>query len=88
MMFIYSQIRKTSNEVVVMDVEDTDVIVSSCYAEHILPGVLGIKRKKSTFDAKELVSAEMAAVIVRFHVMTGCDSISSFFGKGTVKHYI
>ena len=81
--FIISQIRKSSSDTtVVIDAEDTDVIVASSYVSNILPGTLGIKRKKAIFDAKCLTTAEMSKVIIRFHVMTGCDSISSFFGKG------
>jgi len=83
MFFIYSQIRKSSSDTtVVIDAEDTDVIVASSYVSNILPGTLGIKRKKAIFDAKCLTTPEMSKVIIRFHVMTGCDSISSFFGKG------
>ena len=32
--------------------------------------------------AKKLCDDEMAKIIVRLHVMTGCDSVSSFFGIG------
>ena len=81
MFFTYAQVRKSSNADVVIDAEDTDVIVASSYASNILPGTLGIKRKKGIFDAKSLTAQEMANVIIRFHVMTWCDSIWSFFGK-------
>ena len=41
-----------------------------------------MKRKKNLFDCSQLCDEEMASIAVRLHVMTGCDSISSFFGKG------
>ena len=67
---------------VVVDAEDTDVIVASAYATTVLPGDLGLKRKKSIFDCKQLTSVDMANIIIPLHIMTGCDSISSFFGIG------
>ena len=81
--FIYSQIR-TSGETspVVIDAEDTDVLVTSAYVSFKVSGCLYIKRKKGIFDCAALCDEEMASIAVRFHVMTGCDSISSFFGRG------
>ena len=91
MFFTYAQVRKSSNVDVVIDAEDTDLIVASSHASSILPGTLGIKRKKGIFDVKSLTTQETEKVIIRFHVMTGCDSISSFFGKGEtstgLKHF-
>ena len=87
MFYIYSQIRKSSNVDVVIDAEDTDVVVSCSYVSSILPGTIGIKRKKGIFNAKCLTTQEMAKSIIRFHVMTGCDSISSFFGQGKQKSF-
>ena len=71
MFFIYAQVRKSSNVDVVIDAEDTDVIVASSYASNILlPGTLGIKKKKGIFDAKALTTQEMTNVSIWFHVMT------------------
>ena len=84
MLYIYHKIRMRDTQTpVVIDAEDTDVVVASAYSTTILPGTLGLKRKKSIFNGKELASVEMANIIVRFHIMTGCDSISSFFSEGT-----
>ena len=59
MFFIYSQIRKSSSDTtVVIDAEDTDVIVASSYVSNILPGTLGIKRKKAIIDVKCLTTPE------------------------------
>ena len=34
------------------------------------------------FDCSQFCDEEMASIAVRLHIMTRCDSISSFFGKG------
>ena len=44
---IYSQIRKSGvTDAIVIDAEDTDVIVLSAHGSHKIAGMLGIKRKK------------------------------------------
>ena len=55
--------------------EDANVVVLCAYASLIIPGPLAIKRKKGC-------SAEMKNVIVPLHIVTDCDTISSFFGVG------
>ena len=67
---------------VVIDSEDTDVVALSAYAGLKDIGDLAIRRKKGIFDCKKLCNPEMAEIVVRLHVMTGCDSVSSFFGIG------
>ena len=67
---------------VVIDSEDTDVYVQASYVSNVLPGNLLIKHKNSLFSCKELVSREISKVIIPFHILTGCDHTSGFFGKG------
>ena len=81
--FIYSQLRKMGHtETVVIDSEDTDVVVLSARVSHEIEGVLGIRKKNTIFDCSKLCSKEMSNVIVQLHVATGCDSISAFYGHG------
>ena len=83
MFYIYTELRKDGNtEPVVIDSEDMDVVVLSAYASSKVDGDLMIKRKKGIFDSRRLCDEEMKKVIIRFHVMTGCDTVSSFYGIG------
>ena len=43
---------------------------------------LGIRKKKSTFNCKQLCGPDLALVIIQIHVLTGADVTSGFFGKG------
>ena len=88
MLFLYSRIREyDQTKPVLIDSEDTDVVVMCAYAASIINGELAIRRKRNNFSAKELCSKEMSKIIVPLHVMTGCDVTSSFFGvdKRTVE---
>ena len=66
---------------IIIDAEDTDVIVLSSLVSHTESGVLGIRRKKSSFYCNELCSPELTSIIVQLHVLTGPDSTSGFFGR-------
>ena len=66
--FIYAQLRKMGRqETVVIDAEDTDVVVLSARVSHEIQGLLGIRRKKEVFDCHHLCSAEMSKIIVQLH---------------------
>jgi len=69
-------------EDIVIDAEDTDVIVLCAYAAHRVEGSLGLKRHGSNYDCKKLLTEEIANVIIPLHANTGADAISSFFGQG------
>ncbi len=69
-------------ETVVIDAEDTDVVVLSARVSHEVQGLLGIRRKKEVFDCYHLCSEEMSKNVVQLHVNTGADAISGFFGHG------
>ena len=81
--YIYCQLRKSKiTETVVIDAEDTDVVVLAARVSHQIEGVLGIKRKQIVFDCSKLCTEETSRIIVQLHVATGADSISGFFGHG------
>ena len=70
--YIYSQIRKSGvTDAIVIDAEDTDVIVLAVHVSHKIEGILGIKRKISIFDFKLLCSESDAKIIVPLHIHTG-----------------
>ena len=83
LLYVYSQLRKNGiNDAVVIDAEDTDVIVLAAYVSHQINGQLGIKRKGDIFDCKSSCSKEVAKIIVPLHIHTGADAVSGFYGHG------
>ena len=83
LLYIYSQLRKSGVEdAVVIDAEDTDVMVLAAYVAHQIKGTLCIKRKRVIYDCKILCRSDVADVIVPFHIHTGADAVSSFYGHG------
>jgi hypothetical protein len=83
LLFIYSQMKNTNtDDIIVIDAEDTDVVVLCAYAAHRINGTLGLKRKTAIYDCKELCSKEISDVIIPLHVNSGADAISSFYGHG------
>eukprot|EP00794_Sanderia_malayensis_P017851 gene17851-19634_t len=81
--FLYSQIRKQDAVVpVVIDAEDTDVLVLAAHVAHKVNGILGLKRKKEIYDCKQLCTEEVSKIIVPLHIHTGADAVSGFFGHG------
>jgi len=73
---------------VIIDATDTDVYITAAYISHQLPGMLHIKKKQKTILYHSLVSEDMAKCIVQLHFITGCDSNSSFYGKGKYHWYM
>ena len=69
---------------IIIDAEDTDVVAQSSRVSNEIDGILGIRKKKATYDCKQLCSPEVASVIVQIHVLTGADATSAFFGKGKI----
>ena len=83
LLYIYSQLRKNGiNDAVVIDAEDTDVIVLAAYVAHQTNGDLGVKKKGDIFDCKSLCSKEVAEIIVPLHIHTRADAVSGFHGHG------
>ena len=70
--FIYSLLRRSGvSDAVVIDAEDTDVVVLASYVVHQVDGPLGLKRKNNIFDCSALLHKDTADVIISFHVHTG-----------------
>ena len=67
----------------VIDAEDTDVVVLAAKVAHETPGDLGIKHKKKTMDCKKLCSSDRA-IEVPLHCHSGCDFTSGFYGYGKI----
>ena len=88
MLLLHSRIREHDQTTpVLIDSEDTDVVVMCVYALSIINGELAIRRKRNNFGAKDLISKEMSKIIVPLHFMTDCDLTSRFnirVGKRTV----
>ena len=83
LLYIYLQLRKKGDQSpVVIDAEDTDVVVLAAYVAHTTDGILGIRRKKIVIDCRKLCLPEVAQVLIPLHLFTGADSVSGFFGHG------
>ena len=82
----YSIVRDNGdNDDVVIDSEDSDVCVQASYVSKKLPGTLLIKNKNGLFKCKDMVSSEIAEVIIALYELTGSDHNSGFFGHGKKK---
>ena len=80
LLYIYSQLRNYGVEdAVVIDADDTDVMVLAAYVALQIKGTLCIKKGH---DCKTLCKSDVANVIVPFHIHTGADAVSSFYGHG------
>ena len=78
----YAKLRESYNGTVITDSEDTDVYVQTTYFAHDLLGDLFIKNKNTLFKCSDLVSSNIANVLIPFHVITRCDHTSGFYGCG------
>ena len=79
-MILYSRIRQYDQTTPLMiDAEDTDVVVMCANAASIINDKLSIRDKRNNFSSKE-----MSKIIVPLHVTTGCDVTLSFFGVGKI----
>ena len=83
MFYIANAIRGSDDaNAIIIDAEDTDVLVLSSYVSNRQEGILGFKRKKSVFDSRKLCSMEFSSNIVKLYELLGSDSLSAFFGRG------
>jgi len=74
MFTVYSVLRSSGYaNPVIIDTEDTDNYVQAAYVAHQTSGLLCLKRKHQLINAQNLCNAEMSAVIIQLHVLTGCD---------------
>ena len=80
--FIVQKLLDSRNDIsaVVIDAEDTDVLVISAYASHKLEKDLVLYRRNKLIKCKSFCSAEMASVLIGFHALAGADAVSGFYG--------
>ena len=78
----YAKLRESYNGTVIIDSEDTDVYIQVAYVTHDLPHDLFIKSKNTLFKCADLVSINIANLLILLHVITGCDRTSGFYGRG------
>ena len=79
---IYAKLRESYNGTVIIHSEYTYVHVQAAYVAHDLLGDLLIKNKNTLFKCTDLVPSNIANVLIPFHVITGCDHTSGFYGRG------
>jgi len=83
MLYIVNAMRGSGDaNVIIIDAEDTDVLVLSSYVSNRQEGILGFKRKISGFDSRKLCSKEFSSIIVKVYELLGSDSLSAFFERG------
>ena len=83
MLSIYAVLRSAGyNDPVVIDTEDTDVFVQAATISHDFSGILCIKKKEQLLFCRGMCSDDIAKCLISFHVLTGCDANSCFFGYG------
>jgi hypothetical protein len=68
------------NDPVIIDAADTDFHRQAAAISHV-PGVICIKKKKELLFCRG-ISADITKHLVQFHVTTGCDANSCFYGHG------
>ncbi|KAG1664228.1 hypothetical protein GQR58_019910 [Nymphon striatum] len=86
--FVYSRIRRSGIQtLVVIDAEDTDILVVSAYVANTIEGDLAIKRKQEIIDCRILCPKEIADIIIPLHIHSGCDTTAAFFAHGKTTIY-
>ena len=78
----YPTLRKSYNGTVIKDSKDTEVYVQTAYVTHDLKYDPFIKNKNNLFKCVELVTSNITNVLIPFHVITGYDHTSGFYGRG------
>ena len=66
---------------ILVDAEDTDVLVMAAYAAHEMNTPLCIYRRKRIVSASDLCCPSIAPLIIPFHAITGADAVSGFYGQ-------
>ena len=83
MFYIYSQMRRAEiQDDVVIDAEDTDVVVLVAYVAHHTDGILAIKRKNVLVNCQTLCPKDIAEMLIPLHIHSGSDTTCAFFGHG------
>ena len=83
-MFFYASDLSSENPVpaCIIDAEDTDVYAITARVSHEIPAPLFMYRKGKYYNCKDLCSSEVRQYINEIHVISGCDSVSGFYGHG------
>ena len=90
MLSVYAALRSSGySDPVVIDAEDTDVYIHGQAAaiSHHITGILCIKMKKQYLFCRSMCTEDFANCLIPFHVLTGCDANSCFFGHGKMSLY-
>ena len=74
----YAKLREFCNGTVIIDSEDTDGYVQAAYVAHDFLDDLLIKNKNTLFTCTDLVSSNIAYVLIPLHVITRCDHTFGF----------
>ena len=83
MLYIYSQIRTNDlNTPVVLDTDDTDVVVLAAHAAHRIDDTLGLKRIAGINDCHQLRREDVSDIIIHSYVHSECDTTFAFYGHG------
>ena len=85
-----SELSKSINQElnpVVIDAEGMDVYIQAAAISHDIPGILCIKNQKQLFFCRGMCTENFAKCLIPFHVLTGCDANSCFFGHGKMSLY-
>ncbi|KAK6167510.1 hypothetical protein SNE40_021515 [Patella caerulea] len=86
--FVYSRIRRSGIQtLVVIDAEDTDILVVSAYVANTIESNLAIKRKQDIIDCRTLCPKEIADITIPLHIHSGCDMTAAFFAHGKTTIY-
>ena len=82
----YAKVRTTNyTGPLVLDCRDTDVFVQAAYVSNQIRGDLLIKHKNAFINCRDMLSEEVADIIIPLHVITGSDHTSGFYGHGKKK---
>ena len=61
--------------------------IQAAAISHDIPGILCIKNTKQLFFYRGMCAEDFAKCLIPFHVLTGCDANSCFFGHGKMSLY-
>ena len=83
MFFYSSQISQTDpTNPIVIDAEDTDVLVIAAQASHDIAAPMFLYRRGKLYNCSKMEKEDVARYIIQLHVLSGCDSVSGFFDHG------
>ncbi|KAJ8043013.1 hypothetical protein HOLleu_09926 [Holothuria leucospilota] len=93
-MFLHASNASKDHDAIIIRSPDTDVAVLGITLNHAIPAKLyldiGSKNQRRLLNLGEIASSlgEMrAGALLGFHAFTGCDAVSSFYGKGKSKGF-